>query len=98
MRLEWSERALLFWGVCIPVRATLASLGNNALLRVFALGVGANWLLGFSDGHVGAFGGSAFWKEERPVHGALWTAYALTGRSGFLWFDTAFGALNWVVG
>ena len=89
------RRALLFWGVCIPARAYLASRGNDPLLRVAAAVIGYRWLAGLESGHTGAFGGPAFWADERPVHGALWASYAASGASVFLWADTAFGAANW---
>jgi len=94
MRKE--ARALLFWGVCIPTRIYLASRGNDPLLRAAAVLVSYRWLSGLEGGHEGAFGGPAFWADERPIHGALWGAYALSGASGFLWADTVFGGVNWV--
>lgn len=91
-----SHRALLFWGVCIPTRAYLASLGDDPLLRMAAAVIAYRWLTGLEAAHVGAFGGPAWWADERPVHGALWGSYALTGTSGFLWGDLTLGAVNWM--
>lgn len=89
------RRAVLFWGVCIPVRAYLASRGNDPALRAAAVVMSYRWLAGLGAGHKGAFGGPAWWAEQRPVHGLLWAAYAATGTARFLWADTAFGAANW---
>lgn len=89
-------RALTFWGVCIPLRFYLASRGNDTLLRAAAALIGYRWLTGKEKARVGQFGGPAFWADERPVHGALWSSYALTGNSLFLYGDTLFGAANWL--
>ena len=90
------RRALLFWGVCIPLRAYLATRGDDPLLRAAAGVIGYRWLAGYESSHTGAFGGVAWWADQRPVHGALWAMYAASGESAFLWADTAFGAANWV--
>ena len=95
MKAEY--RAVTFWLVCVPTRLTLASLGDRTWLRVAAAGVGATWLLGREMSVEGFFGGPAWWKEERPLHGLLWSLYALSGRSDFLYADTAFGICNWLV-
>ena len=78
MYMKATHRALLFWGVCIPLRLSLASLGNNTALRVFAAVVGARWLTGAEDSKVGRFGGPAFWADERPLHGAAPTSTRAT--------------------
>ena len=89
-------RALLFWGVCIPTRVYLASRGNNPYVRAAAAVISYRWLAGLETAHTGVFGGPAFWADERPIHGALWGSYAISGAPAFLWVDTVFGALNWV--
>ena len=94
--MQPARRKLLFWGVCIPLRSYLASLGDWRPLRVFATVIGLRWLAGCEVGPEGFFGGPAFWADERPVHGVMWTAYAVSGESLFLWADTAFGAWNWL--
>jgi hypothetical protein len=91
-------RALLFWAVCVPVRVWLSTRGDNAWLRVCASLVGSAWVLGCVDSRVGFFGGEAWWREERPAHGALWLAYAGTGDDRWLQVDVAFGALNYLRG
>ena len=91
------NRTALFWGVCIPMRVYLASRGNDPLLRTAAAVISYRWLSGLEDGDIGAFGGPAWWADERPLHGVLWGAYAATGISTFLWLDTAVGAGNWMV-
>ena len=90
-----THRATLFWGVCIPLRAYLASRGSDPYLRVAASVLAYRWLSGLENGHIGAFGGPAFWADERPLHGALWGAYALTGNSTWLWADVTVGGVNW---
>ena len=93
-------RAMLFWGVCVPLRVTLAKLANapriRELLRAFAALLAYRWLSGTEVGNEGVFGGPAFWADERPLHGALWGGYAITGKAAFLWIDVAFGAANWL--
>ena len=88
-------RTLLFWGVCLPVRWHLATLGDRLWLRAFAGVVGARWVLGLERGRAGFFGGPAWWAEQRGAHGVLWLAYAASGERQLLQMDTAFGALNW---
>ena len=86
----------MFWTVCIPVRLTLASLGDNTALRVFALVIGSRWSLGLEMGVEGVFGGPAWWAEDRRVHGLFWLVFALTGDSKWLKIDTFYGIQNWV--
>ena len=90
-------RALLFWAVCMPVRAAIAvrAVRGEPALRALAAVIGGRWVMRMERGHVGVFGGPVWWAEERPVHGALWSAYAVTGVSHFLVADTVFGAVNW---
>ena len=106
LQLSSTSRAILFWSVCIPIRVqltTLARTRNPKLLRLFAAALGARWLSGGEVGNEGAFGGPAFWADERVLHGALWAAYALNLPNSeeawkFLAFDTLFGAVNWIKG
>ena len=92
------ERALLFWGVCIPLRAAIAleARRGNALLRLAAAGVAYTWLSGTLTNSHGAFGGRVWWREERPKHGALWAAYSISGDWRFLATDAVYGGVNWV--
>jgi len=90
------QRGALFWGVCIPLRSYLSSKGDDALLRAFATVIGARWVLGYENGDEGVFGGVSWWREQRPLHGALWLSYAATGKSQFLKVDTVVGAANWI--
>ena len=64
-------KGLLFWGVCIPLRAWLAAQGDAPTLRLAATVIGGRWVLGYETGPSGQFGGPAFWKEERTAHGLL---------------------------
>ena len=95
--LSKRQRHALFWAVCIPLRYYLSTLGDNGFLRAFALLVSVRWLSGMEDSDEGQFGGPAWWKEERSLHGALWGGYAITGNSAMLKADVALGAVNWVV-
>ena len=89
------KRNVLFWGLCIPTRLYLARRGDDKVLRSVAAVVAYRWLSGLENGHEGVFGGEAFWADERPLHGLLWGAYAVSGRNSFLYADTALGVLNW---
>lgn len=88
----------MFWAVCIPLRTGIARVATSDLylLRGVAAAIGARWLGGWEVGHEGVFGGPAWWADERPVHGAMWTGYALSGDSKFLYLDTLYGAYNWL--
>ena len=93
-----TQRAKLFWGVCIPLRSAIACYalkGRRAWLQWAALVIGGRWVLGFENGDEGVFGGAAWWAEERPVHGGMWLLYAGTGNGMWLVADTAYGACNW---
>jgi len=90
------QRSVLFWSACLPLRYYLSTLGNNAALRLFALVTSYRWLSGLESSTIGQFGGPAWWKEERQLHGLFWAAYAVTGNSIALRADALFGALNWI--
>ena len=90
-------RAALFWGVCIPLRTYLATRGDSPVLRAFALVIGTRWVAGLENGDEGQFGGPAWWKEERSIHGLLWLAYAATGDERCLQADVALGITNKLV-
>ena len=90
------QRVALFWGVCIPLRTYACTLGNNLALRGVAAVMAYRWLTGVQKGHIGFFGGRAFWAKDRPLHGALWASYSATGDPAFMWADTVFGALSWL--
>ena len=72
------------------------SRGYRADLRAFALVIGTRWVAGLEDSHVGQFGGPAWWKEERALHGMLWLGYAVTGDSRWLKADVGVGVVNWI--
>ena len=97
MQLTSKQRAALFWGVCTPLRFYMARNGDgNPYVRTAAAVIAYRWLSGLEDAHEGAFGGVAFWADERPLHGALWGAYAVSGQSSFLYADVGVGMLNWI--
>ena len=89
------QRAILFWAVCIPTRLYIASLPPTLYTRTFAAVIGVRWVLGYENGKVGAFGGPAWWADQRVAHGALWSAYAISAEPRLLYVDAGFGALNW---
>ncbi len=89
-------RGALFWGVCIPTRLAIASQADKPVIRATAAVISYRWLSGLEDGHIGAFGGVAWWAKQRELHGLLWAVYAVTGDGRALYADTAFGALNWL--
>ena len=93
--MKSSHRAVIFWGVCIPLRTYLSTLGDVAFLRLFAAVIGYRWVRGYENGDEGVFGGPAWWADERVAHGTLWMAYAVTGNSNWLKSDVLLGALNW---
>lgn len=93
--LTKTQRGVLFWTVCIPLRYRLATLGNVAALRLFAGVIGYRWVTGQENGNEGVFGGPTWWAEERYVHGVLWSLYAATGDARFLKTDTLVGVANW---
>lgn len=90
-------RDRLFWTVCIPLRFAIALNARREThwLRAAAALIGYRWLRGLENGNEGVFGGPAWWKEERPLHGVFWMSYALTGNGRLLAMDTGFGMYNW---
>ena len=92
--LTKEQRAAVFWAVCIPLRLH-AALRPGPVTRVAALVIGARWLAGLEVGDEGVFGGPAWWAEDRPTHGALWFAHALTGDRRYLLMDVGYGVQNW---
>ena len=94
MQLSRKQRDILFFTVCIPLRTFLAFQGNVWWLRAPAMVIGMRWLGGLEVGNEGMFGGVAWWANARPLHGAFWASYALSGESTFLKLDTLFGVAN----
>lgn len=92
-------RTALFWGVCIPLRSAIAYYAltrDRPTLRLVATVIGGRWVAGLEKGHIGAFGGPAWWAGERHAHGILWLLYAGTGRGEWLSVDVVLGMANWV--
>ena len=101
MQLTETQRALVFWGGCMPTRFYLALVVARRskykdALRVFAAVIAARWLSGSITKATGFFGGAAWWADERAIHGALWGAYALAGDWRFLAADATLGGANWL--
>jgi hypothetical protein len=95
--LSEPQRKAAFWLVCLPLRTAIARYAAAAplLSRPFAAVIGTRWLLGLENGDEGMFGGPTWWADQRQLHGGLWSAYAVTGQSCYLWADVAVGAANW---
>lgn len=99
MQLPAADRALLFWGVCLPTRYLFASLAAPLypnFTRVLASLVGARWVLNENFKIEGFFGGPAWWSSLRPWHGALWLIYAATGERDALFADVLLAMLAWI--
>lgn len=87
------DRMWLFFGVCLPARALLATVGSllawhqPGTLAAYAFGVLALVIgIGFvvnavtrngKPDDVGFFGGRVWWTRARWWHAVLWCAYAL---------------------
>jgi hypothetical protein len=98
MHLPASDRALLFWAVCLPARilfATRFALRFPSLARLVAALVGARWALNENFKPYGFFGGPAWWSSVRPWHGTLWLIYAATGERDALLADVLLAAVAW---
>ena len=78
-----SERAMLFWTVCIPSRLVMAAL----VPRYVSLCVTLWWAV-FEDSEVGFFGGVAWWAPLRRWHAAHYAWHALTGDRRALVLDS----------
>lgn len=94
MKQATEARGLLFWSVCIPLRTALAR-NAGPVTRALGAVIGPRWLLGLENGNEGMFGGPAWWADHRVVHGAMWSAHAITGDPKFLYLDTAYGIYLW---
>jgi hypothetical protein len=98
--MDSTQRAIVFWSVCLPTRLYFASTiarDYEQLSRLLALLVGGRWITGAEMSVEGFFGGPAWWAESRRVHGALWLAYAALGDRELLYADVLYGALNWLL-
>jgi hypothetical protein len=100
MSLSLSEntRAGLFFFGCLPVRTLVANYARTAdestldMMRLAATLPAGVWLSGAIDNkEVGTFGGEAWWKELRPLHGTMYALFAASGRWEFLGADAALG-------
>jgi hypothetical protein len=99
MQLPASDRAVLFWAVCLPARYLFASsfaLLLPTLSRVLASLVGERWILNRNFAAHGFFGGIAWWSSLRPLHGALWLIYAASGERKLLFADVLLAAVAWL--
>jgi hypothetical protein len=92
----------MFWLLCIPTRiavAWTAKVGSREVtdvMRAAALIPAGVWLSGMLDDKVvGEAGGKVWWGDVRPLHGALYGFFALTGDYRSLVFDVFLGAGTW---
>jgi hypothetical protein len=100
MQLPASDRAILFWAVCLPARQLFAShfaLLFPALSRLLASLVGARWLLNNNFAAHGFFGGRAWRSSLRLFHGILWLVFAATGAREALYADVLLAAFGWTL-
>lgn len=67
-------RAAGFFFVCVPLRMLLAAYSPHLPAEVFA--IGAMGFLGsyLSGSRVGFFGGTAWWRDIRPLHALMYAA------------------------
>ncbi len=87
-----TQRRLLFWLVCIPVRALIAVGGvllttaddifvvlYVAYCLLTAVGFATNVVLWWTGEHkgVGGLGGRVWWARVRVLHAVLWLAAAI---------------------
>lgn len=96
--LSESARAGLFFFGCLPVRTLVANYARTAdpatldTMRLAATLPAGVWLSGAIDNkETGTFGGQAWWKELRPLHGTLYALFAASGRWEFLGADAVLG-------
>lgn len=86
--MPWTDagRTALFWLMCIPTRATIAFLAYHVspnppvrnVFAVLAIVAATGLLVNFCrDKRVGFSGGVVWWNWARPVHAAVFAAYAL---------------------
>lgn len=92
-----TNRKMLFFGGCIPIRLALALLaylipvkylpimGYIALLP--AIGFLGQYALGLRKTGKGFAGGDIWWTQMRPIHGVLYLLFALYAIRGhtFAW-------------
>ena len=100
MQLPTTDRALLFWGACLPARyffATLVAPLYPNTSRTLAALIGARWVLNENFSTHGFFGGRAWWSSLRPWHGTLWLIYAATGERDALLADVLLAMLAWTL-
>lgn len=107
MAFNETERTLLFWTVCLPVRFGIYKLAKrfsgdetpNArlLLRVAAGVFSCAWLVIYGT-HTDKtfFGGNAWWADKRPFHASLYGFYSVTGRYQSLLADVILAAVFWL--
>lgn len=100
------RRAIIFFGVCLPVRLALATCALYLTSRLFgilpiliSIGFFYKWSRRFPN-ETGIFGGPAYWAEVRLLHSYLWLAggisilvqeYRLAG--GILYLDIFIGLI-----
>ena len=98
--MKSSERAIIFWGACIPLRLGLAFLAkdnkHSVRLRAFAAAISLRWLTNGVTNTRGFFGGPVWWANERRLHGAVWALYAAINQWQWLFLDAGLGAGNYV--
>lgn len=94
------RRAIIFWSMCIPVRATFATAALLLatytppplliLVGAAATPVAAGFWVNVvrasrGDKECGGLGGRAWWNRSRVVHATLWTVAAGAGFAQAWW-------------
>jgi hypothetical protein len=104
------RRPILFLGLCLTVRLGLAYFAKvypevasrYALLALLPV-IGWLWIYFVSGRETGpeVFGGKIWWNSLRPVHAALWSAFAYMSYNGMpmawvpLFTDALIGLTGW---
>lgn len=109
--MDVNTRLLLFIFACIPLRLSLVALAKKAKPKELSILGKVGGLIGLSFMYLwvaGAretateAGGPVWWKHARPVHAALWLAFAKAATDGHRWgwkyllADVALGVGLWV--
>lgn len=97
----------LFWFGCLPTRALLAYAAKDIVpslpkddqvyVQLLAAVPAVLWLSGtFEDRDVGFFGGDAYWRAFRKLHGLSYAVYAVTLDYRSLVFDLLLAVVAWL--
>uniref|UniRef100_A0A6C0KDI4 Uncharacterized protein n=1 Tax=viral metagenome TaxID=1070528 RepID=A0A6C0KDI4_9ZZZZ len=109
--MDVKTRLFLFIFACIPLRLGIMAYAKNAKPKELSVLGKVGALLGLSFLYLWVArvretateaGGPVWWKHARPVHAALWLAFAKAATNGHRWAwkyllaDVALGLGLWV--